>query len=189
MQNAIDFFELVRERRTVFEFSDEAVKESDLKKILEAGRWAPSSHNSQPWSFVVVRDSKRIETLMKLCHYGFFHTDPAALIVAVKEPAYENQKALLRSSLKEVTDTHQYLNLAMPVLIMHFAAFSLGLGSCILSPVGSDANRLLHIPKGREAVLFLGLGHEKKNSYQKPAERKPLDETVFSEQYGEKNRA
>ena len=33
-------------------FTGEAMGEADMMTILEAGRWAPSSYNSQPWRFV-----------------------------------------------------------------------------------------------------------------------------------------
>ena len=33
-------------------YTGEAMTEADLMSILEAGRWAPSSYNSQPWRYV-----------------------------------------------------------------------------------------------------------------------------------------
>ena len=52
----IDFFEVIRRRRSIRRFSDRPVAEQDLKAILEAARLAPSATNEQPWSFIVVRD-------------------------------------------------------------------------------------------------------------------------------------
>ncbi len=34
-------------------FSSRPVSESDLKKIFEAARWAPSAYNEQPWRFII----------------------------------------------------------------------------------------------------------------------------------------
>ena len=65
-----------------------------ITKILEAARWAPSSNNSQPWSFVVVRDRKTISKLMQTCHYGAFYYDPTVLVAVVLEPVSESQKGL-----------------------------------------------------------------------------------------------
>lgn len=36
-------------------FTGEAISESELFTLLEAGRWAPSAYNSQPWRFVYAR--------------------------------------------------------------------------------------------------------------------------------------
>ncbi len=36
-------------------FTAEAIPEATLATILEAGRWAPSSYNAQPWRFVYAR--------------------------------------------------------------------------------------------------------------------------------------
>jgi len=51
-----DFLELVRTRRSVRRFKPDEVPQETLEKILEAGRWAMSGANAQPWEFVVVRD-------------------------------------------------------------------------------------------------------------------------------------
>jgi nitroreductase len=36
-------------------FTGEAISETELRTMLEAARWAPSSYNSQPWRFVYAR--------------------------------------------------------------------------------------------------------------------------------------
>ncbi len=40
-------------------FSDEEVKSGDLKKMIEAARWTPSSSNRQPWFFYVARKGSK----------------------------------------------------------------------------------------------------------------------------------
>ena len=54
--NIDDFLELVHTRRSVRKFAPDAVPPDILGKILEAGRWAMSGANAQPWEFVVVQD-------------------------------------------------------------------------------------------------------------------------------------
>lgn len=48
---------VAKHRRTCRNFSDQAVSEEQINLILEVARWAPSGANSQPWSYIVVRDS------------------------------------------------------------------------------------------------------------------------------------
>jgi nitroreductase len=47
----MDVYECIRTRRTVREFKPDPVPEAIVQKILQAGRWAPSSSNTQPWHF------------------------------------------------------------------------------------------------------------------------------------------
>ncbi|MCL2679541.1 MAG: nitroreductase family protein [Dehalococcoidia bacterium] len=53
-----NFLDLMHTRRSIRRFKPDAVPEETLQKILEAGRWAMSGANGQPWEFVVVRDSE-----------------------------------------------------------------------------------------------------------------------------------
>ena len=47
--------ELLRSRRSVRRYADRAVPDEVVREALEAARWAPSPHNSQPWRFAVLR--------------------------------------------------------------------------------------------------------------------------------------
>ncbi|MBI5501934.1 MAG: nitroreductase family protein [Deltaproteobacteria bacterium] len=50
---------LLRGRRSVRRFLPEPVSEEDVRRLLEAARWAPSPTNRQPWRFAVVRETER----------------------------------------------------------------------------------------------------------------------------------
>lgn len=52
----MDLFDAIRERKSIRRFKQTPVPEEDITKILDAGRFAPSANNAQPWSFVVIRD-------------------------------------------------------------------------------------------------------------------------------------
>jgi 5,6-dimethylbenzimidazole synthase len=56
--NIDDFLALVHTRRSIRRFKPEGIPQELLEKILEAGRWAMSGANAQPWEFVVVRDAQ-----------------------------------------------------------------------------------------------------------------------------------
>jgi nitroreductase len=53
----LDFDEVVVKRRSVRKFREDRVPEEVVSKVLDAGRWAPSAGNCQPWRFVVVTDA------------------------------------------------------------------------------------------------------------------------------------
>ncbi|MFH0946138.1 MAG: nitroreductase family protein [Planctomycetota bacterium] len=48
-----EIHELIATRWSPYGFQDRAVPVDDLRALLEAARWAPSSYNEQPWSFIV----------------------------------------------------------------------------------------------------------------------------------------
>lgn len=48
--------DIAKHRRTCRNFSDRPVDDEQVNMILEVARWAPSGANSQPWSFIVIRD-------------------------------------------------------------------------------------------------------------------------------------
>lgn len=51
--------EAVRARHSVRNFSNKPVDAAMLRKILDAGRLAPSAKNRQPWRFTVATDAQR----------------------------------------------------------------------------------------------------------------------------------
>ncbi len=50
-------------RRSVRAYRPDPVPDAELAAILEAARWAPSPHNSEPWRFAVLRDPAPKERL------------------------------------------------------------------------------------------------------------------------------
>lgn len=55
-QKAAEFYELVKRRRTVREFSSRSVPKEVIEKCLLAAGTAPNGANKQPWHFVAVSD-------------------------------------------------------------------------------------------------------------------------------------
>jgi len=51
------------ERRSVRWYKTDQVPEQLIRRILEAGRFAPSAGNSQPWKFIVIRDKVILEEM------------------------------------------------------------------------------------------------------------------------------
>jgi nitroreductase len=50
---AYPIHELLAGRWSPYAFDDRPVPEADLRSLFEAARWAPSSYNEQPWSYIV----------------------------------------------------------------------------------------------------------------------------------------
>ena len=78
----------IRSRRSVLKFTTATVDDEKVEAILEAGRWAPSYINSQPWEFIVVRDpglrARVAEVLRRVTmSWQGFEQAPVTIVVAV----------------------------------------------------------------------------------------------------------
>ena len=78
----MDVYRSIRTRVAVRGFSPEPIPEPVIKKILRAGRWAPSQRNRQPWHFIVIRDRQTLTQLGSLTSSGSYIAD-APLAVAI----------------------------------------------------------------------------------------------------------
>jgi nitroreductase len=52
----MDLFDAIKGRKSIRRFKQAQVPDEDIRRILDAGRLAPSANNTQPWSFLVIRD-------------------------------------------------------------------------------------------------------------------------------------
>ena len=62
----MDLLDLIRTRRTIRKYQDRKVPREIIEKIIEAGRWAPSAHNLQPWEFVAVDNKDKIGKIAEM---------------------------------------------------------------------------------------------------------------------------
>lgn len=57
----MELLDAIRERRTVRSFKPAPVSEQTMTAIFEAGTWAPSHGNKQPWEFVIIGPDTRAQ--------------------------------------------------------------------------------------------------------------------------------
>ena len=179
------FLDLVLSRKTTYEFSDKKVTRANIKKILEAARWAPSCDNKQPWKFIIVRDKKTIGKLMQLASYGVFHTDPSLIIAIVLiKNCWEGTHRCVKNDRIGIYEAHMCI--AMSALSAVFEATDLGISSAILTPAQKEAFMALKL-RGEDSIpVMIGLGYEKKGAYQKKRIRKSLKDITSYGYYGNK---
>ncbi|MBN1364301.1 MAG: nitroreductase [Syntrophaceae bacterium] len=56
---------VIMERRSIRSFKKEPLPDSMIRRILEAGRFAPSAGNMQPWKFIVVKSPEMLAEMEK----------------------------------------------------------------------------------------------------------------------------
>ncbi len=65
-----DIIDIIKSRRSVRKFTTDPVPEDLIERILEAGRWAPSGLNNQPWRFAVITAADLKQEISKLTNYA-----------------------------------------------------------------------------------------------------------------------
>jgi nitroreductase len=166
----METWDAIASRRNVRQFVDRPLPDEALDRILEAGRRAPSSRNTQPWDFIVVTDREQLGELAKVWRGGGHVADSAAT-VAVIARATDDPQVRARTQF----DIGQA---AMAMLIM---AADLGVGSGHSAVADQElARNVLGFPEDRYAAYLLDLGYPADRPLKpivKP-DRRPFDDVV-----------
>jgi nitroreductase len=137
----LEIHEGIRTLRSVRQFRDEPLPDDVLETILDAGRRAQSSKNTQPWQFVVVRDRETLIALSKTGDYAGHLAGAAAGIVIVSPIP------------------HEY-DLGQATAFLMLSAWELGVGSCIAAIYHPDqVKRHLGIPDEMHVHYALSFGY------------------------------
>lgn len=171
--------EAIKNRRTVARYESTPVKDEEIAQILEAGRWAPSWLNKQPWNFIVIKDQKTKEQLSEAVPTTFVQSlKEAPVCIAVIVNTEEDQFHFIEGG-------------AVATQNMALAAHSLGLNSSWIgvhdikeqkNAAEDKVKKILEIPKKHRVVSLLSIGHVK---YELPKkDRKTLAQIVFKEKFG-----
>jgi nitroreductase len=193
--------DVLRHRRAVRGYRDKPVEPEKVDKILEAGRWAPSGANTQPWEFVVVTDEETTDAIAD-AYIEYFHerygpSDPGfpddnthwmrsapVYIVPLGDsrvPARSYPQVEGEEQLNEEVFQH---SLASAIYAMWLAACTLGLGSTsasCFSPVERSVREILDVPDVYDIPATMPIGYPMK--YQETRYRKPPERLVHRETY------
>lgn len=176
----MDLFEVIEKRRSIRKYKPKPVANEDLKKILEAGRLAPSGGNRQPWSFVVVRDAETKKALSIAAKNQKFIADADVVVTALGDAGATK----IQLPYKLSTNRISYLQDPMiAVEHMILAATALGYGTCWIGAFNqSEVKKILNIPENMVVVALLPIGVPDESPAQRP--RKPFKEIFFKDSYG-----
>lgn len=168
----MDVMEAIKSRRSIRKYLPDAVEQEKLDLILEAGRLAPSSQNSQNWKFILVRDPEKL----KLLYHASFEQPhvgeaPAAVVCCATSGRVMD--------CGQPTDT---VNLAIALSYMMLQARALGLGTCWLGHFKADeVKTALGIPENISVVAFTPLGYPAEDPEPRP--RKDIGEVISYDKY------
>ena len=197
--------DLIQSRKSVRKYSEKHISDEDLRKILEAGRLAPSWMNVQSWKFILVKSQENKDLLSELS-IGQAHVKNAdALIVCVADqnaweeakithiknpalnPALQGENGIFTRTLEQVI---------YPISFMLLEAEALNVQACVIGALGNEITGILPdvYAKAKEKLglnenqiisTIITLGYEAEHT-ETTKTRKEFDEVVFLEKIGSK---
>ena len=163
----------IKSRRSVRDFTDDPVSKDNINIILDAGRWAPSGLNNQPWRYIVVQERDTIEQVATCTHYGNVVLGaPLLIAVFLDHDAGYNY-------VKDVQAT------GASIQNMLLACCGLELGAVWLGEIlnrKEKVNSILDAPDSLELMAVIAVGHPVEK--ERTSTRKGIEDVTFNEKYG-----
>lgn len=181
--------ELLAERWSPYAFQDRPVSEADLRSLFEAARWSASSYNEQPWNYLIATkdNSDQFQQLLSCLVEGnqIWAKDAPVLALAIVSLKFTRNHEDNRAAIHD-------LGAASSNLAVEATARGIYIHQMI-GILPDKARDLFNIPEDFEAWTGMAIGYQGdpmtlpdglKERDLTPRQRKPLDQFVFSGQWG-----
>ncbi len=183
--------ELIQNHRSIRKYSDKPIDDSILNELLVAAQWAPSSHNIQAYSIIVVKNEDTKNILSDYCgSQEWVRTCPVFLVFCAD--FYRLKTAC------EMNDSPYALNGVENLIVgavdaalsaenVYISAKSYGLGGVMIGGIRNNSQEvvdLLKLPEYVIPIVGMCLGYPDQEPWQKP--RLPQDIVVHNEEYNTK---
>lgn len=171
----MDFYEVIKKRKSVRKYKSDPIPDDVLNRILEAGRIAPSAKNIQPWHFIVVKDPEVKKKVAEASRDQLWMADADIILIGciLEKIAWGRMGGYMSSGPVD-------LAIAMDHMIL--AAAVEGLGSCWIGAFDEKkVKEILQVPGDVKVIALTPIGY----LAQKPQERgrKNLKEIVSYDKY------
>ena len=181
--------ELIARRWSPYAFADRPVSDDDLRSLFEAARWAASSYNEQPWTYILATKGEpdEFDRLLSCLVEGNQGWAADAPVLALGCTSLR----FTRNGKPNAAAIHD-LGLASATLTLEATARGLVVHQMI-GILPDKARELYLIPEGVQPVTGLAIGYAADPSklsekYRErdlaPRSRKPLNEFVFDGEWG-----
>lgn len=182
--------DLLQRRWSPRAFAGRAVEPEKLRSLMEAARWAPSSFNEQPWSFIVATKEEPVEyeRLLGCLVEGNMQW-------ARNAPVLMLSLAKLHFDRNGQPNRHAFHDVGLAVENLVLQATALGLAVHQMAGFHVEKARELYgVPEGVEPVAAIAVGYPGdpeslpeplRERERAPRNRKPLDAFVFSGSWGQ----
>lgn len=197
----LPLLEGIRTARAIRRLRPDPVPPALIRKVCEAGTFAPSGGNRQPWKFIAVTDAERRRWVADR-YRPMFHEYIADAVEAARDPAFpESRRRMQRAAIHLADHLHEapvhlfvagwtrrgqpQLQALMPcVMNVLLACRAVGLGASLTTlhrNFGAECDAWLNLPENCPTCALLPIGWPL-GRYGRPP-RKSVDECLFFERY------
>ena len=175
----MDFYQVIKARRSVRSYKGDAISDDVLRRVLEGARIAPSANNTQPWTFIVVKDAALREKIAEISFEQSFIAEAPVVIVCCGRQYHD--------SYSWIADNMYIVDVTIAVDHLTLAARNEGLGTCWIGAFHREPlKKLLDIPAGHDPIILTPLGYPSSPAaFRAVSSRKPLGEIVCAEKFGQ----
>lgn len=180
--------ELIQAHRSIRKYSVEPIPENILYDILSCAQWAPSSHNVQAYSVIIVKNSTVKKQLSNICRSQKWVIDCPVFLVFCADFYRLKLTTDLHSTNFAIDEVENLLvgaiDTALAAENVLIAARSYGLGGVFMGGIRNDLEtviKLLKIPKFVLPLFGMCLGYPAEVPWQKP--RLPKNTVIHKETY------
>ena len=160
----------IKNRRSIREFTEAPMTQDQLHTVIEAGCWAPSGLNNQPWRFVTITNNAIKNQLSELTHYSHIIQAAPALIAVY----LDTQK------MYDAVKDHQSAGACIQNMLL--AAEAIGLGGVWLGQIlknNAQVNAVLELPQTYDLMAILAFGYPK--NHNQSSTRHSINEFLIKE--------
>ena len=165
----LELLDAILGRRSIRSYIHKKVDRFILDELVEAGRWAPTASNAQPWIFIVIDNSELIMKFKSISP-GIFSI-PAFIIVVCSDSEITAHNGSQGKTLG-------LMDVSMAAQNILLAAHAQGIGTCVVRSFHQKAAALLlDCPEGILPELLIAGGYHDKKPF--IPSRKELDEIRY----------
>ncbi|MFH1062694.1 MAG: nitroreductase [Candidatus Omnitrophota bacterium] len=162
-------YKIISTRRSIRKYAKKQISDDTLKTIINAGIWAPSGLNNQPWKFQIICNESQKNIISEFTKYSAIIKSAQVLVCIFldKNEMYNRDKDLM--------------SIGACIQNMLLSSWELGIGSCWLGEILNRKEEVcsyLSVTKDLELMAVISLGYPEAASGK--GQRKDISDFLLS---------
>jgi len=192
----MELLDLIKSRRSIRKYKKQTITLEKIYSVLEAGRYAPSGANQQPWTYILVTDTKlkqQIRNEAEREETKYHKTAPSPLKEWFKKQGITPAKPFLTDVpalivvASDIEAPYWLESTWISIAYILLEAENQKLGTLTYTPSDTTfLNRLLNIPDRYSPVAIIPVGYPAEKPTTKARPRKGLKQIVHHNKYSPK---
>lgn len=167
----MEFFNVVKKRRSTRAYVNKPIEEDNIKWILEAANSAPSAGNQQSYEIFLVKDEGKKRALVEASFGQDFVAEASVVLVFCANPERSGKYGSRGRDLYSIQDA------TIAAAYSQLAATALGLASVWVGSFDEgEVLKVLENPKGLMPIAIIPIGYSAEEPEATP--RRKLDDIV-----------